>query len=301
MTWKIHRRGLMRAATLAAGSLALPPHAQEAIAGARQRSFGIVDGEPVSAAQLRSIALVNYGHFTTLQIAGTSARGLDFQVARLQRSTHALFRTELDAHRIRAELRRAVEGNTGLVLARVNVFPTGLDWEDLGKKTPVALLVTFSPLAAPSHAPQRVCTVRYEREQPSIKHVGTFGLFHHRRAAQLRGFDDALFVDAQDSVTEGTTWNIGFHDGKQFVFPTAPALPGGAAHLLKSGMRLRGIPFVERDVKRSELPSFSAAFLTNIPAIYRPIVQIDQARFGFSQEMHATLRACYEENSLEQL
>jgi branched-subunit amino acid aminotransferase/4-amino-4-deoxychorismate lyase len=257
--------------------------------------------EPDATAQLRSVALVNYGHFSTVQAQGRSVRGMDFQVQRLQRSTQALFGAELPQARIRELLRQALQGHEGLALVRINVYPTRLNWMDMKQPMPPGVLITKSPLAPPAHTPQRVRSTRYEREMPHIKHVGTFGLFHHRRQAQVLGFDDALFVNTAGSVLEGTTWNVGFHDGQRFVLPTGPALPGCAIHLLRQGMLKLGVPFVQRDVKLAELGGMRAAFLTNVPAVYQPIVQVDDIHYDFPQALHETLQACYLANPLEEV
>jgi len=54
----------------------------------------------------------------------------------------------------------------------------------------------------------RVQSRKYLRDLPGVKSVGLFGQLPHRRAAQLSGFDDALFVGDRSLVSEGGTWNI---------------------------------------------------------------------------------------------
>ena len=71
-----------------------------------------------------------------------------------------------------------------------------------------------------------MCSVRYQRELPALKHVGTFGLFQQRREAMAAGFDDALFLNEEGLVSEGSTWNLALHDGRQLVWPQAAALRG---------------------------------------------------------------------------
>lgn len=63
--------------------------------------------------------------------------------------------------------------------------------------------------------PLRVRSVEFVRDAPEIKSVGLFASLRQRRAAQLAGFDDALFADAGSAVSEGGTWNVGFvRDGQ---------------------------------------------------------------------------------------
>ena len=104
------------------------------------------------------------------------------------------------------------------------------------------------------------------------------------------------FLDALRSISEGSTWNVGFYDGRRVVLPTAPALPGGAIHLLRLGMRSHGIPFVERDIRIDEIKDFELAFWTNVPDTVRPLRRIDATEFSPSHPLHERLKACYESN-----
>lgn len=257
---------------------------------------GTLDGEPVTAADLRPMALINYGHFSTMRVRRRAVQGLDFQLARLQRSTQKLFGTDLAGDLVRRYVREAVPDDAQTYLVRINIFPRNLSWMNLNAPAKPVVLVTKSLLPAVPGQPQAVQSVQYERDMPDIKHVGTFGLFHHRRRAQGNGFDDALFFDSKRSVSEGSTWNVGFYDGTRVVLPTAAALPGGAVHLLRQGMRMQGVPFLERDVKVDEVGRFELAFSTNVPETIRPLRKIDAAAFPVTHTMYERLQACYDAN-----
>ncbi len=64
------------------------------------------------------------------------------------------------------------------------------------------------------------------RAPVEVKSAGLFGTLHHRRTAQLNGYDDALLAGTDGAVSEGSTWSIGFFDGDQVIWPAAKALPG---------------------------------------------------------------------------
>ncbi|MGK5559098.1 aminotransferase class IV, partial [Actinomadura kijaniata] len=192
-----------------------------------------LDGEPVGVEQLAALALVNYGHFTTMRVEGGGVRGLGLHLDRLTRDCRALFGVEPDVGRVRRLARRAVAGTDAPVVVRVTLFDPGLDLgRPVGNGEP-RVLVTARPAGERPVPGMRVRTVRYSRDMPEVKHVGLFGAVLRRRAAQAEGFDDALFVDAGSSVTEGTTWNVGFFDGRRVVWPDAEALPGVTMRLLR--------------------------------------------------------------------
>ena len=65
------------------------------------------NGEPADAALL-SAALVNYGHFTSLQVRAGAAQGWALHMQRLQQGTRELFDAELDEVQLRHWLRQAL-------------------------------------------------------------------------------------------------------------------------------------------------------------------------------------------------
>ena len=71
-------------------------------------AVGRIAGESPSVGDLRAMALANYGHFSTMRIRRRSVQGLDFQLARLDRSTRLLFGSELEGERVRRLVREAV-------------------------------------------------------------------------------------------------------------------------------------------------------------------------------------------------
>jgi branched-subunit amino acid aminotransferase/4-amino-4-deoxychorismate lyase len=167
----------------------------------------------------------------------------------------------------------------------VNVFSRALDRDRPDQPAAPDVLLTSAPARTIQPLPLRVGSVRYQREAPHIKHVGTFGLFHQKRLAQRQGFDDALFVDATAAVSEGTIWNVGFFDGEQVVWPDAPALDGISMQLLKAGLRARGVSTVTRRVELAELASFRGAFFTNSSCVACPIACIDEVVFDADSGM----------------
>lgn len=241
---------------------------------------------------LRALALANYGHFTSMQAVDGAVRGLDLHLDRLQRATAELFGTGLPRERVRGWMRQAVAATRGAVSLRVTVYSRAFRRDRPADAAPVDVLVATAPVRAPAATPLRVRSARYQREAPHIKHVGTFGLFHQRRLAQLAGFDDALFVDATGAVSEGTVWNVGFFDGNTVVWPDAPALDGVSMQLLREGMRRDGVPMAVRRVELDRLDAFRSAFFTNTACAVMPIASIDGRAFARDAGLEARLHAC---------
>lgn len=261
-----------------------------------------LNGRPADTDDLRHLIQTNYGHFTSFRVENRGVRGLDLHLDRLQQATRELFGTELDRERVRACLRSAVGDDDGEFSVRINVFSRSLDREHLDRPVDVDLLVIVSRAHPRETTPMRVKSFAYRRELAAIKHVGTFPLFHHRRVAQQAGFDDAVFVDEDDRINEGSIWNIGFvdHDGA-VVWPNGPQLDGVGMQLLKAGLANESMRGLVRTIRLSDLGEFRFAFFTNASVPIRPIASIDEHRFDIDAELREKLTRCYQSQPLQSL
>ena len=250
----------------------------------------LLNGVPPTADELRG-ALVNYGHFTSMQVRDGAVRGLDLHLERLRVATRELFGSDCDTDAVRAAMRDAVaqEPRRDCSL-RVTVFSRQFDFRRLAATVAVEVLIAAGPALEADDAPWRVRSVRYERTLPHLKHVGTFPLFHHARQARAAGFDDVLFVDGADRVSEGSIWNIGFWTGRGIVWPEAPALRGTCERLLQAGLAEAGVPQATRPVALAELAGFAGAFAANSRGVMR-IGAVDAVEYGPDEALQALLAA----------
>ncbi|MFJ8476153.1 aminotransferase class IV [Kitasatospora sp. NPDC094011] len=249
-----------------------------------------IDGVPADPARLAALGLLNYGHFTTLRVEAGAARGLTLHLDRLVRDCRTLFGTELDRAAVRERIRAVLPADGAPVTVRVTCYDPALGLERPAAPAAPALLVTTRPAAAAVPPPLRARTAAYRRELPGVKHVGLFGLVHHRRAAQLAGYDDVLLTDEGGLVTEGATWNIGFLVGDKLVRPEGPSLPGVTEALLTGAY---DGPQSREPVRAAELARFDAAFALNAGIGLRPLAAVDGTAFDPDHPLLAELRAAY--------
>lgn len=256
-----------------------------------------INGTPASAAAL-SAALPNYGHFTSMQVRDGGVRGLALHLQRLQQATRLLFGSELDEAQVHGwlqqALRQAGEASIAASSVRINVFAAQFNREAPGMAQAVDVMITVGAPWQAKVQPIRVQAQRYQRDLPQVKHVGTFGLFWQRQLAQRAGYDDALFVDGDGRISEGSVWNIGFWDGAQMVWPQAAMLDGVSQQLLREALAAAGIAQQSREVRLADLAQVKAAFSCNSTGVGAAIVAIDQHRFDEDAALTARLRAVYE-------
>ena len=259
--------------------------------------MALLDGSPISADDLKSLALVNYGHFTSMRVDDQHIRGLSHHMDRLVKDCKEVFGAELDREHVRELVRQAVGDTAGSFVVRVTVFDPALELGHPGVSSKPHVLITTRSATAWPPAPMRAKTAHYVRDLPLVKHIGLFGAIRHRRLAQLAGFDDALLTDGNGYFSEGATWNVGFFDGDNVIWPDAEVLPGVTMRLLQQVHEKT----VTAPVNISELPNIQAAFATNTTVGVRPITKINDYDFPEDHDIFRTLRSEYEEIPAEQI
>jgi branched-subunit amino acid aminotransferase/4-amino-4-deoxychorismate lyase len=238
-----------------------------------------IDGKPATQEALAHVALVNYGAYTSFRVEGGGVRGLDLHLQRLDSEAVELFGEAVGEARLR-ELMRTAVGERGECWLRVSLFAPEVSPRTPGWTGRPKVMTAVFPPPPPLAGRLRLQTQVYAREAAHLKHVATFGLIRARRMAQAAGFDDALFVDAEGRVSEGSLWNIGFVRGREVVWPQAPMLAGVAQALLQRGLETAGLKGVAEPVRRSDLARFDAAFICNSATPACPVASIDGLELG---------------------
>jgi 4-amino-4-deoxychorismate lyase len=247
------------------------------------------NGQPVDASLLGS-ALVNYGHFTSLQVRDGAVQGWALHVQRLQQGTRELFDTQLDVAQLLAWLKQALAAcDAADASVRITVFSKAFDFRQPLRAVPVDVLIGVGAPAVSPVAGRAVVPVRYQRELAHLKHVGTFPLVHYRRQAMAEGFDDALFVDQAGRISEGSTWNLAFWDGAQVIWPQACALRGVTEALLIRGLEELGQAQVWREIDLPALAGMRGAVACNAAGIW-PLLRIGDVRLEGSERLLALLQ-----------
>jgi branched-subunit amino acid aminotransferase/4-amino-4-deoxychorismate lyase len=221
-----------------------------------------IDGAPATLDDLTHVALVNYGAYTSFRVEQGGVRGLDLHLARLEAEAVELFGAPVGDSHLRGLMRSAVAGRDACWL-RVSLFareisPRTPEWQGTPR-----VMIAVSPPPAPLADAPRLQLQTYAREAAHLKHAATFGLIRARRMARLAGFDDALFVDGEGLISEGSLWNVGFVRDDQVIWPQAPMLAGVAQALVQRGLADAGLAGRMEPLRVADLERFDAAFLCN--------------------------------------
>ncbi len=242
-----------------------------------------VNGHPATTDHLRHLALTDYGHFTAMQVRDGRTRGLDLHLRRLEQATRELLDSDLDLDQVRGHVRHALAG-TQDASARVIVWPDPADAP--------AIMVTVRPPAEMPGTPQALRSVPYQRPVPHLKHIGGFGQTYYRRLADRHGFDEALLTGPAGVISEGAITNFAGYDGTGLVWPDAPCLAGITMQLLQPRLADIGVPTRYGPVHLHDVPSFSAAFVTNSRGI-APVARIDDTTLPVDLDLHRAITELY--------
>ncbi len=103
-----------------------------------------------------------------------------------------------------------------------------------------------------------------------------------RNEAIMNGYDDAIALDSEGYVTEGTVANLFLVRNGKLITPSAnfDILEGITRDSVMQIARDEGLEIIERPISRSELYIADEAFITGSSARITPILSIDKRAVG---------------------
>ena len=236
-----------------------------------------------------------YGVYESLRVVRGIPYFLDEHLARLERSAALIglshpFSIEQVAAWVRALADRIEEPAYNLKILLV------------GGPRPEDARLSILPLA-PSF-PERswyrdgvaACTARHERWNPDAKTLNMLPSYLLYRDAKAKGCYDALLVDRDGAVREGTRTNVFIVEGDILATPSADRVLGGVARKLtlilarRSGWTVR-----EEAIPLERLLRADAAFFTSTSSKVLPIATVDGAALPPVPERLRSLQRAYED------
>lgn len=120
-------------------------------------------------------------------------------------------------------------------------------------------------------------TYEYERLFPAAKTLNMLSSYLAYRESRTAGAYDALLINRNGCITEGTRTNFFAVKGRTLISPPGDeVLPGVTrGHVIKIAKN-NGFKIVEKDIKLSEIAGYDGACLTGTPIKIMPIRSIDE-------------------------
>lgn len=124
-------------------------------------------------------------------------------------------------------------------------------------------------------------TEPYERRYPQAKTLNMLPSYLAYRKAQRAQAYDALLVDREGNITEGTRTNFFVMKGKAIISaPEDRILSGVMRKVMLKVATEHGYTIEERNIHLDDLPDYDAAFLTSTSSKVMPVLSIGSHSFG---------------------
>ncbi|MEG2033126.1 MAG: aminotransferase class IV family protein [Janthinobacterium sp.] len=261
-------------------------------------SLAQLNGHRASSAELAPLAFAGYAHFTAMQVRGGKVRGLDLHLARLRHACLALFGQAMPDAALLAQLRTALQHSPAdCSLTATLSCPAGEFAVASAPAMPQLLVRTGPPSDGPP-GPLRLLAVEHERMLPSIKHVGEIAKTYYLREAARLGLDDAVFLDREGRLSEGTIWNLAFWDGQAVVWPVAAMLAGTTMAIVRRQLERLGVPQREQEMRLADVAGMGGAVVMNSWTPGVPVTRIGAIDLPSAPTFLALLRRAYEAEAL---
>jgi branched-chain amino acid aminotransferase len=229
-----------------------------------------------------------YGVYENIRVSGGKPQFLDQHLERLIESACTI---ELN-HDFKSQ---QIKNNILNLLSILEAEACNLKVLLIGGLEPQLYVLPLSPLFADrklyrdgAHA----ITYHYERLFPHAKTLNMLPSYLAYRDARQAGAYDALLVNHQGNVTEGTRTNFFAITGKTlYTPPGAEILLGVTRDNVLRVAREKGYDLVEQDLPANELSRFEGVFLTSTSSKIMPLSSIDEHQWQIPDSLRELMTA----------
>jgi branched-chain amino acid aminotransferase len=125
----------------------------------------------------------------------------------------------------------------------------------------------------------KIITRMTERFKPGVKSINYIPATVALEEARQRGAVEALYLDRQDFVLEGTASNVFAFSGERLITPGRDILSGITRQVVLNVAKEHFTVQI-RDISRQELLSADEVFLTGTSKGVVPVIQVDETTIG---------------------
>ena len=238
-----------------------------------------------AAISVNDVAVLRgYSVFESLRTYDRRPFHLEEHLNRLYRSAEII---DLDVPYSREDIAIVVQGiieHNSYKHATIRILVTGGESEDgilpSGKPVLAVLITSLGERDMERFAKgYKVITTHLQRTSPEAKTTSYVAAVRVLKEAARRDASDALFINEQGHVLEGTRSNFFVFRGNTVVTPRNGVLMGVTRNVVLELARSR-FPVEERPIRLDELPLVEEAFITSSSKEITPVVQIDDLIIG---------------------
>lgn len=181
-------------------------------------------------------------------------------------------------------IRQTLDKNRHLADASIRMVVTGGPSDDFStpKNAPRLLVLVSAVLSLPAawyNEGVKIVTVITERFKPGAKSINYIPATIAMETARKAGAVEAIYLDRDQRVLEGTTSNIFAFIGGRLVTPGGEIL-SGITRKVTLGVSREMFPVEIRDMHLDELQTADEVFITGTNKGLVPVNQVDDHRIG---------------------
>ncbi len=134
-------------------------------------------------------------------------------------------------------------------------------------------------------------TFPYERMFPQAKTLNMFPSYMAYSQARAKGCYDALLINRDGCVTEGTRTNFFAMNGKTVYSPPTKEILEGVTrmHVLKAALAA-GYELTEKDLPLTSLKDYEGVFLTSTSSKIMPLRKIDEQEWSIPETLKELMK-----------
>ncbi|TSA45640.1 hypothetical protein D4R52_01970 [bacterium] len=172
-----------------------------------------------------------------------------------------------------------LRGESEIKIVVTGGFGKHLQFE--GRPELIIIFLPFEPQpAAKFKVGAALKTYLFERPLPEAKSTNYLVAAVTNRDAMARGFDDVLYINGKNHISEGTTFNFAIIKGNRLVTPRDGVLNGLTMNETIKLAARAGLSVVRRPIRLPELKTCDEAFITSTVREIMPVVRVDKIRIG---------------------
>lgn len=221
------------------------------------------------------------GVFETLKVVDGIPFAVDRHLARLQRSAHGLGLGDIDVELVSKAIAETLAGNDHLELGRLRITITSGDGPLGSNRGPAnhTLTVLTAPVTPWSDTTSIVVVPWRRNERSAITGLKTTSYAENvvaLEAAHDSGFSEAIFLDTQDRLSEGTGTNIFFVTNGIAKTPSMNCglLAGITRELALELCAAHDVVVEEGEYSLEDLFSADEVFITSSTRDIHPVTQL---------------------------
>lgn len=233
-----------------------------------------------------------FGVYETLKVRNGVVYFIDQHLERLEQSTNIITLTHpYTKPQIKTYIQELLEKHGNIEACNIKILLIGA-----GKSEEAQLYIFLSAPLFPDRKlysqGARTITINYQRIFPQAKTLNMLGSYLAYKKAQEQGCYDALLIDENKYILEGTRTNFfAIKNNTLFTPLTEKVLEGVTRMTVMYVAKQNGFTIKETDIKLDEISQYDGCFITSTSTKIIPIQQInDYALADIPEELKKLMK-----------